>query len=118
MPPAPPGWDKTIADLLAEANRGQPASVGSPQVDWARDYERRRIPPGMRFPRKGDVYAATKDIYVQYLTSWAAPYTGGGQGNLKAGDRVLVHGDPVYPEPITIYANESIMLSWRKGWFQ
>jgi hypothetical protein len=104
VPPAPPGWNKTIADLLAEAKRGERGSVGSPEVDWARDFERNRIPFGFRFPRKGDVYEAMKDIDVQYLTAWAAPYTGGGQGILNAGDRVLVDEDPVYPEPISIYA--------------
>ena len=104
LPPAPPGWNKTIADLLSEAQRGERSSVGSPEVDWARDYERSRIPFGMRFPRKGDVYEATKEINVQYLTAWATPYTGGGQGILKTGDRVLVDQDPVYPEPITVYA--------------
>lgn len=83
IPPAPPGWNKTVADLLAEAKRGERGSVGSPEVDWARDYERSRIPFGSRFPRKGDVYEAIKDFSVDYMTAWAAPYTGGGQGTLK-----------------------------------
>jgi hypothetical protein len=104
LPPAPPGWNKTIADLLAEAQRGERSSVGSPEVDWARDYERKQIPFGVRFPRKGDVYEAKTDTNVHYLTAWAVPYTGGGQGILKAGDRVVVHQDPVYPEPISVYA--------------
>jgi hypothetical protein len=103
-PPAPPGWDKTIEDLLAEAQRGERSSVGSPEVDWARDYERSRIPPGTRFPRKGDVYQATNDIDVRYLTAWTIPYTGGGRAILKAGDRVIVHQNPIYLEPISVYA--------------
>jgi hypothetical protein len=53
VPPAPPERDKTIADLLSEAQRGERASVGSPEVGSAREYERDRIPSGMRYPRKG-----------------------------------------------------------------
>jgi hypothetical protein len=104
IPPAPPGWKKTISDLLAEAQRGERAAVGSPEVDWARDYERSRVASGVRFPRKGDVYEAKTDILVRYLTAWAVPYTGGGDGSLKCGDRVLIHQLPAYAEPITVYA--------------
>ena|SRR5580692_962979 len=104
MPPAPTGWNKTVADLLEEARRGERGSVGSPEVDWARDYERSRIPFGTRFPRKGDIYEAIKDIDAHYMTAWAAPYTGGGEGILQAGDRVLVYQDPIYREPVVVYA--------------
>jgi hypothetical protein len=103
-PPAPAGWNKTVADLLEEARRGERGSVGSPEVDWARDYERSRIPLGTRFPRKGDIYEAIKDIDVHYMSAWAAPYTGDGQGILRAGDRVLVYQDPLYREPVVVYA--------------
>ena len=90
IPPAPPGWNKTIENLLTEAQRGERGTVGSPEVDWAREYERKCIPFGMRFPRKGDVYEAIKDINVHYMTGWKAPYTGDGEGVIKVGDRVLV----------------------------
>jgi hypothetical protein len=104
MPPAPTGWNKTVADLLEEARRGERGSLGSPEVDWARDYERSRIPFGMRFPRKGDIYEAIKDMDVHYMTAWAAPYTGEGEGILQAGDRILVYQDPIYREPVVVYA--------------
>ena len=104
MPPAPTGWNKTVADLLEEARRGERGSVGSPEVDWARDYERSRIPFGTRFPRKGDIYEAIKDIHVHYMTAWAAPYTGEGEGTLIAGDRVFVYQDPLFSEPVVVYA--------------
>jgi hypothetical protein len=100
MPPAPHGWNKTIEDLFDEARAGKRASVGSPEIDWARDYERSLIPAGTRFPKKGDVYEARRDVQVSYLTSWGAPYTGGGTGVLKTGERVIVENDPL-PRPIS-----------------
>ena len=104
IPPAPPGWNKTIEDLLAEANRGERASVGSPEVDWARDYERRLIPVGARFPRRGDVYEATRGLVVRYMTAWGAPYTGGGEGMLEAGEQIEIYQEPAVLEPIGVYA--------------
>lgn len=104
VPPAPSGWNKTIEDLLAEMKRGERSSMGSPEVDWARDYERSSIPSGMRFPRKGDVYEALEDMPVKYMTSWAAPFTGGGDGTLVCGDRVVVDMEPLDPRPISTYA--------------
>jgi hypothetical protein len=95
---APPEWKKTIEDLFDEA-RKTGAAVGSPEVDWARDYERSLIPTGTRFPKKGDVYEATRDIEVNYLTSWSSPVTGGGSGTLKKGERVIIAHEPL-PRPI------------------
>jgi hypothetical protein len=102
-PPAPPGWNKTIDDLLVEARAGKRSSVGSPEADWARDYERSLLPAGTRFPKKGDVYEATEDLQVDYLTSWAAPFTDGGTGTLKSGERVIVDVD-ILPRPLGVYA--------------
>jgi hypothetical protein len=104
VPPAPKGWNKTLADLFEEMKRGERVSVDGPEVDWARDYERSQIPTGMRFPRKGDIYEALEDMTVEYMTSWKAPYTGGGEGILKKGDRVIMKEDSVHSQPIRIYA--------------
>jgi hypothetical protein len=104
IPPAPPGWNKTIEDLLAEVRRGERKSVGSPELDWARQYMRSMIPEGTRYPRKGDVYEATADVEVRYITHWAAPFTGGGTGTLKAGERVRVIQDMWDPKPVGFYA--------------
>jgi hypothetical protein len=103
-PPAPPGWNKTIDDLLVEARAGGRNAVGSPEADWARDYERSLLPVGTRFPKKGDVYEATEDLQVGYLTSWAAPFTGGGTGTLKSGERVIVDDDVLLARPVGVYA--------------
>ncbi len=102
-PPAPPGWNKTIQDLSDEAKKTG-SVVGSPEVDWARDYECRLIPAGARFPKKGDVYEATENVQVSYLTSWSAPFTGGGTGTLMKGERVIVDQDIFLPRPVAVYA--------------
>jgi hypothetical protein len=101
-PPAPPGWNKTIQDLFDEAKTTR-STVGPPEVEWARDYERSLIPAGTRFPKKGDVYEATGDVEVNYLTSWSAPFTGGGSGTLKKGERVIIDYEPL-PRPIAANA--------------
>lgn len=102
-PPAPPGWKKTLSDLHAELESGSRSVLGSPEVDWATDYERSLLPVDTRFPRQGDVYEALEDVEVHYLTSWDAPFTGGGKGTMRRGDNVVV----VYlvsPQPLTVGA--------------
>jgi hypothetical protein len=100
--PAPPGWNKTIDDLFDESKKNG-STVGPPEVEWARDYERSLIPAGTRFPKRGDVYEATSDVEVSYLTSWSAPFTGGGSGRLKKGERVIIDNEPL-PRPIAANA--------------
>ena len=41
--------------------------MGSPEVEWAIDYERSLIPVGTRFPKKGDVYEPATDVEISYL---------------------------------------------------
>ena len=100
IPPAPPGWNKTISDLIAEMELG--VNVGPPEIEWARDYERSLLPPDVRFPMKGDVYEALEDTDINYLTSWAAPFTGGGKAILKKGERIKVTHGPLEPRPIGV----------------
>jgi hypothetical protein len=100
--PAPPGWNKTIQDLLDESKRNS-SVVGPPEIDWARDYERSLIPVGTRFPKKGDVYEAAHEVEVSYRTTWAAPFTGGGSGSLRKGDRVVIDHEP-QPRPMAVNA--------------
>jgi hypothetical protein len=49
------------------------------------------------------VYEATRDVEVSYLTSWSAPFTGGGSGTLKKGERVIINYEPL-PRPIAANA--------------
>ena len=103
IPPAPPGWNKTISDLIAEMNSGLRKNVGSPEIDWARDYERGLLPPDAKFPKEDDVYEALEDMEIEFLTSWAAPYTGSGKAILKKGERIRAKGSSVDPRPIGAY---------------
>jgi hypothetical protein len=64
----------------------------------------RCLPAGTRFPKKGDTYEATEDLQVSYLISWSAPFTGGGVGTIKKGERVIVEHDMILPRPMTVYA--------------
>lgn len=103
-PPRPEGWKLTLADLMNEIETGKRESLEPHELDWARDYERSLIPETMRFPRKGDVYEALQDMEVDFMTAWAAPFTGGGKAVMRKGDRVLVESEPSDPRPIGSYA--------------
>jgi hypothetical protein len=102
--PRPEGWHFTFADLMAEMKAGKRQSIGQPELDWARDYERSLIPATMRFPQKGDVYEALHDMEVEFMTAWAAPFTGGGKAMLMQGEKVFVHSEPAEAKPIGAYA--------------
>ena len=104
-PPAPPGWNRTIADLIAEMIRGERKSLASPETDWARDYERSLVPPGSRFPRRGDVYEAVSSVEVSFITSWSAPFSGGGKHVLLAGQRLIINEEPSSAKPISVHAD-------------
>ena len=75
LPPPPPGWNKSVADLMAEVDSGAKQAVGSPELDWARDYERSLLPPDTRYPCEGEIYEALEDFPVSYVTSWAVAFT-------------------------------------------
>ena len=103
-PPRPADWNFTFADLMAEMKAGKRDSVGQPELDWARDYERSLIPAEMQFPQKGDLYEVLQDMEVEFMTAWAAPFTGSGKGMLMQGERVIVHIEPAAAKPIGAYA--------------
>ena len=90
---------------MEEIGTGVRSSLGSPEVDWARDYQRGLLPPETRFPRKGDVYESLEDVELSYLTSWMAPFTGGGKATFPKGQRLVVPDAPPDPQPISVYAD-------------
>ncbi|MFZ5563801.1 MAG: hypothetical protein ACOZBW_07080 [Thermodesulfobacteriota bacterium] len=102
-PPRPEGWNLTLTDLMDEVETGRWGPLKPHELEWARDYERSLIPDTMRFPRKGDVYEALGDMEVDFMTAWAAPFTGGGKALMKKGDRVFVESGPSDPKPIGSY---------------
>jgi hypothetical protein len=99
--PAPPGWNKTILDLTAEA-KANGRGITPEEGDWARDYERSLLPANTRFPRKGDVFEAREDVDMSFLTHWRSPFTGGGNGTLRYGERIFVADDPYEVHPILL----------------
>lgn len=104
-PPAPPGWNKTLDDLFREAAQGLRSSIGSPEADWAREYERSLLPADLRAPCLGDVYEAIGDTPVDYLVAWIdAPVTTDGSGTLQAGQRIRISSDPGPARPLLVYA--------------
>ena len=63
LPRAPEGWNKTLDDLLADASLKPPGTgIGWPETEWARNFELSLLPPGTRFPRHGDIYAANEPV--------------------------------------------------------
>lgn len=74
------------------------------EIEWAREYERSLLRPWARFPRNGEVFEAQSEMQIDYLTHWAAPFTGGGKYLLRKGTRIRVSVMPFDPEPIGVYA--------------
>jgi len=100
----PADWNLTLDDLWAEMNAGKRKSVGQPEIEWAREYEKSLIPEDTRFPNKGDVYKANSDQVVHYMTAWSAPFTGGGEATLFKGERIWIDNDPNDEKPLGTYA--------------
>jgi hypothetical protein len=103
IPPMPPGWNKTLDDLFDELAAGARDSIGSPEGDWARAYQLSLLSADTRFPHPGDVYEAREDMDIDYMTSWAAPFTGGGEACLRRVDRLQVTSVAVGERPISAY---------------
>jgi len=99
----PAGWNLTISDLMDELKSGKRKEIKDPEMTWAREYERSLIPANYHFPQKGDLYAANFDQEVDFLTSWSAPYTGGGTTVLFKDEQVWVDENPIDKKPIGAY---------------
>ncbi len=90
-------------DLDAEMRDGKRSSIGWPETGWALDYERSLLPPGTRFPQKGDVYAATRPYPTSLLISWRSPVTTDAPCTLPAGCRISIQSECT-DRPIVVYA--------------
>ena len=99
----PVGWTKTLAELMAECKE-QRRSIGPSETDWTRAYERSLLCKWVQFPMDGDIYEALDETPVNFLTHWAAPFTGGGSGILPKGTQVRVEVFSIEPEPIAVCA--------------
>jgi hypothetical protein len=103
IPPMPLGWNKTVADLMSELDRGLRQSVGSPECDWAIEYERSLLPADARYPRVGDVYVCRSDVAVEIMTVGRTPVTGGGRYTLPGGTRIRIDS-AAGERPVAVYA--------------
>ncbi|MBF0229820.1 MAG: hypothetical protein HQK63_09590 [Desulfamplus sp.] len=104
IPERPSDWNLTLSDLFAEMKAGKRKYIGNPEAEWAKQYEQSLIPEGTRFPSKGDLYESKFDQHIEYLTAWAAPFTGGGEGVLFKGERIWVDNEPRDNKPLGVYA--------------
>jgi hypothetical protein len=93
----------TISDLFEELKAGKRKEIKDPEMTRAREYERSLILSNYRFPKKGDLYAAKYDQDVSFMTSWQAPYTGGGTTKLFEGEQIWVDSNPMDEKPIGAY---------------
>lgn len=118
LPPSPPGWNRTTADLFEELRLGRRSSLGWPESEWALEYERSLLPAGTRFPRDGDVYRSHRPFTATLLIHWHSPSTTDLRHTLPAGTRVRVqsaaHEQPlvVHAVPVDYQAVEKAALGW------
>lgn len=115
-PPRPAEWKKTIGDLVQEMNAGLHTAIGQPEIDWAREYERSLISDGLRYPQKGDVYESLIDQPIRFMTAWFAPYTGGGESTIYAGERIWIDSAPIDENPSAFMHCRSTTTKWKGGW--
>jgi len=101
--PAPPGWNKTLDDLIAERKRGKrTVGISNDEISWARDYERSLLPSNTVFPRAGQLWEAIAecDVRVHYIFATAA--SSSGAGKLASGERVRILKGRNEPKPIHV----------------
>jgi hypothetical protein len=95
----PLDWNKTISDLMSEKR-----TIPAEEIEWARSYEQENLRKWARFPKDREEFEATKEVTIDFVTHWQAPFTGGGTGKLPMGTRVRVSVSGPDPEPIGVYA--------------
>jgi len=100
----PKDWNLTISDLMEQLQSGDRKFVDQHEWDWAREYERSLVSDDARIPRKGDVYEALDDLNINYMTAWAAPFTGSGKAILEKDERIWIDSEPMENKPIGTYA--------------
>ena len=99
--PVGPDWNRTIADLMAEIDRGERSFITGEEAERAREFERSLLPPDTVFPADGEVWEATGDVEVLVMQHYAAPVTNTNEAILPRGERVRVVGSHL-PQPIII----------------
>jgi hypothetical protein len=98
----PKHWNRSLSDIHDEFESGKRKQVTGLELAWARDYERSQMPIHYRYPKKGDLYEAIDEVEIKFLTSWRAPYTGGGIALLNKGERIWIDSSPNEEKPVGI----------------
>ena len=101
---SPADWSLTLSDLMDELTDGKRDSIDCQERIWALDYERSLLPTDIRFPEKGDVYESLEDQTISFLIAYSAPFTGGGEGVLRKGDKIWIHSATVEDKSMGEYA--------------
>lgn len=93
---------KTFDELMEDVDAGKRGGFNDRDAARARALERAALPRGVYYPLAGDVFESRSNVEIDYLTSWAAPYTGGGRTMLPKGERVIVQQVGL-PKPTSVY---------------
>ena len=118
LPPAPPGWNKTLDDLFEEQRLKQRSSIEWPESEWAVNYELSCLPEGTRFPRHGDVYQVMQPLATEITITWRSPVSTSVAYTLPAGTLIRVESDTqdrtlaVTTLPVEYKALEKLALSF------
>jgi hypothetical protein len=97
-------WHKTMDDLMAEMSAGKRSRITDEEGRLAVAFERSQLPDDIRFPKEGEVYEATTDVEITFLTQYNAPFTGGDKCRFPRGERLRI-SCVNFERPIGAYAN-------------
>lgn len=81
---------KTLEEFYQEQATGTISSISFDEINKAKALERASFPADIRYPNEGDIYVAKEEVEINYLTTWEAPYTGGGKGFLPKNAQIII----------------------------
>lgn len=93
---------KTYEELDEELKQGLRESITHEDVMKSEELKRVLYPEWIIHPKGDDIYEANDDVEIPYMTSWSAPFTGGGNAIFPKGERVVV-STPNRPKPTSVY---------------
>lgn len=95
---------KTYEEMDEELKQGLRPSITHEDVMKAEELKRALYPDWIVYPKGDDIYEAIDDVEIPYMTSWGAPFTGGGNATLPKGEKVKVV-TPNRPKPTSVYCD-------------
>lgn len=91
---------RTVDEIFDEVKNGK--TVIGKALENARKLSKALMPTGLFYPKGGEVFEATHDIQISYLTHFMAPYTGGDKAKLLLGERIIIV-KPSQDKPLGYY---------------